>query len=120
MPLPAHIGEPKPLSHFIERLTELPAWSWLYVSDATNHVTLALPCYPKTTNSREMSDEESDEFEASVARNGLKCFLSPAQLEDVIDNLRLQRPTHSPNEVLAAIDFYWKHDAFIVLSGDVA
>jgi hypothetical protein len=120
MPLPAHIGESKPLSHFIERLAEVPPWCWLYVSHATDDVTLTLPCYPKTTDSREMSDEELDEFEASVARVGLKSFLSPAQLADVIDNLRQQRPTHSLNDVVTALDFYWKNDAFIDVAGDVA
>ena len=120
MPLPAHIGEAKPLSHFIERLVELPPWSWLYVPDATDDVTLTLSCYPKTTDSREMSEEESDEFEACLARNGLKTLLCPAQLEDVVSNLRQQRSSPSLDDIVAAIDFYWKHDAFIEVPHDVA
>jgi hypothetical protein len=39
-----------------------------------------------------------------------------AQLEDVVENLRQQRPTFSSSDVVAAIDFYWKNDAFIDLS----
>jgi hypothetical protein len=113
MPLPEGLGEAKPLGDFLERLHTLPPWTWLYIAADARTVTLALPCHPRTTNSGDMSDEENDEFDASVGRAGLKCFLSPEQLEDIIENLRQQRPAYSPTDMVAAIDFYCRNDAFM-------
>jgi len=63
-----------------------------------------------------MSEKEIEEFEASVGRAGLKCFLSPGQLEEIIKNLRHQTLEFTPEQLGAALDYYWRHDAFIDLS----
>ena len=120
MPTPNPFHEAKTLGHFIEHLAELPRWSWLYVAATESGITLDTVCHPTATDSRDMSEEETREFEAYAERIGLRSFFYRDQLRDIIENLRLQRPDFTPQQLAAAIDFYWRHDAFIDLSKHAA
>lgn len=118
MPLPAHLGEPKPLGEIVDHLDEMSWSSWLYVRQTTRDIDLAVECFLSDFDSQQASEEEVDEFEASVAAAGFKAFFCREQLEGILRNLRLQRRAHGPTEIAKAIDYYWKHDAFIALDGD--
>lgn len=116
MPTPSSLLEARPLIDVIEHLADLPEWAWLYVSSSETKVTLKTKCWQAAVNSRDMSDGEIEELEASVARAGLKSFLSRGQLEDIIENLRHQTQEFTPEQLTAAVDYYFRHDAFIDLS----
>ncbi len=49
----------------------------------------------------------------------MRCFFYRDQIEEIRANLGLQCSSFSPEQFIAAIDFYWKHDAFIDLSTNV-
>ena len=116
MTTPPPISDTKPLGYFIDHLAELPRWSWLYVSDDEAEITLDTPCRPVARDSRDMSEEEIQEFEAYCERIGLRSFFNRDQLRDIIENLRQQRSDFTSPELVAAINFYWRCDAFIDLS----
>lgn len=115
MPAPSPYCETKRLGFFIDRLSELPRWSWLYIADVETEITLDTLCLPTATNSRDMSEQEIQEFEAYAKRAGLRSFFNRDQLQDIIENLRQQRADFTPQQLATAIDFYWRHDAFIDL-----
>lgn len=116
MPTPQPISEARPLGYFIDHLAELPRWSWLYVSVDETEITLDTPCRPTARDSRDMSEENIQEFAAYCERIGLRSFFYRDQLRDIIENLRRQRSEFTSHELVAAINFYWRCDAFIDLS----
>jgi hypothetical protein len=120
MPTPSPFREAKPLGYFIEHLAELPRWSWLYIAATEPDITLDTVCHPTATDSRDMSEAEIQEFEVYAERIGLRSFFYRDQLRDIIENLRQQRSDFTPQQLAAAIDFYWRHDAFIDLSTQAA
>ncbi len=120
MTRPNLFRDTKRLGFFVEHLAELPRWTWLYISDTETHITLDTLCMPSAINSHDVSEEETQEFEAYAERNGAQCFLCPDQLEEIIENLRQQRSDYSLQQLASAIDFYWRNDAFIDLSLDPA
>jgi len=109
-------GEAKPLRHFIDHLAELPRWSGLYISADEACISLDTACHPETRDSHDMSEEEIQEVETFADRIGLRLFFNRDQLEDIVANLRQQRSDFTAEELAAAIDFFWQHDAFIDLS----
>ncbi len=120
MPTPTPFHEAKSLGYFIEYLAELPRWSWLYITATESDITVDTVCHPMATDSRDMSEEEIEEFEAYAERSGLRSFFYCDQLRDIIENLRLQRSDFTSQQLVTAIDFYWRHDAFIDLSAHAA
>ncbi len=117
---PNPFRETKRLGFFIDHLADLPQWSWLYIADAETKITFDTLCLPTATNSREMSEEEIQEFETFAKRAGLRSFFCHNQLREVIENLKQQRTDFTPQQLATAIDFYWRHDAFIDLSTGAA
>ncbi len=111
----AHVtfNEAKPLVYFMEHLSELPTWSWLYVDTNTLQITLDTMCHPKAMSSWDMSEEENDDFDAHAELAGLKCFFCRDQLEEIRSNLMEQTPCFTLQQLASAIDFYWTNDAFI-------
>ena len=75
------------------------------------------PCRACVVESTELSPEEQDELDVYPETVGLKCFLCLSQLEDIVSNLREQRPSFSERDLMAAINFYWSNDAFIDARG---
>jgi hypothetical protein len=120
MPASNPFREAKPLGHFVEHLAELPRWSWLYIVADEGEITLATVCHPTAEDSRDMSEEEIQEFEAYTERIGLHSFFYRDQLRDIIENLRQQRSAFTSQQLAMAIEFYWRHDAFIDLSTQAA
>lgn len=60
-------------------------------------------------------DVYSSELPALALRHSLSMTLSVADAQDIVANARLQKAEASPAELVAAFNFYWEHDAFIVL-----
>jgi hypothetical protein len=116
MTAPNVFREAMRLGRFIELLPETPRWTWLYITDSVSTVTLDTLCLPTATASRDLSNEELEEFDAYATRNGLRPFLCHDQVRDIIQNLRLQRPEFTQQQLSAALDHYWRHDAFIDLT----
>ena len=109
-------GPAQPLSYFVERLAYLPRHSWLYVANDADRIDVRTPCCPCLVNTGDLSDEEADDLDLYASTIGLKTLLCPDQLEEIIENLRQQHARFTDEDLSAAIDYYWKHDAFIDLS----
>ena len=108
------------LRDILVRLDELQWYVWLYIPASVTGITLDTPCCPTTFDSREISLDEQDEFDLLTERKGIRCFFCRQQLEDIRFNLDSQCPDFSLEQLVRAIDFYWRHDAFIDLSTKVA
>jgi hypothetical protein len=70
---------------------------------------------PSTRCIVERVDRYADEPEVPevAARNGLSRALQVAQVRDIVDNARQQRPGAGAAELVAAFLFYYDRDAFI-------
>ena len=110
------LGPPQPLKHFLESLQSLPD-QWLYIRSGAMQIEAQTPCRACIAKGTELSPEEQDELDEYPATIGLTCFLCLSQLEQIINNLRQQRPSFSEHDLMAAINFYWRHDAFIDVHG---
>ena len=97
----------KPLKCFLKKKTQY--YQWLFVAH-NEEITLDTPFLAV----REDFDE-FDAFAEQLEDNNIRSFLSTTQLEDIVENLRLQKAKYTDEELLAAISFYWKNDAFITL-----
>ena len=120
MPIDRLFDEPQTLREALTRLAALPSRAWLYVASSTERVTLDTSCAATSFDARDLSLEEQDAFDALAEKAGLVALLSRGQLEDVQANLALQRPGFSLEQWAAAVEFYWRHDAFINLPSDAA
>lgn len=116
MPLTQPFEKPRPLRDILSRLSELPSYVWLYIPASLTDITLDTACYANTVDARDLSPDEQDEFDVLAERTGMRCFFCRSQLEDIRANLTFQRPDFTLEQFLVAIDFYWRHDAFIDLS----
>ncbi len=105
-----------PLRSVIDALGSLPD-QWLYISAATRAIEFSTPCYCLSIDANELSPEEQDELDAYPETIGLYSFLCVSQLEDIAQNLRQQVPRFSDQDLVQAINYYWRHDAFINLIG---
>lgn len=107
---------PTPLRSVIDALGSLQN-QWLYIPAATKEIEFATPCSSLAIDENELSPEEQDELDAYPETAGLKSFLCISQLEDIAQNLRHQFPNFSDQDLVKAINYYWRHDAFISLAG---
>ena len=119
MPPTNPFEQPRPLQDFLARLSELPRHVWLYIPASITDITLDTPCHATNFDSRDLSPEEQDEFDSLAESSGMRCFFYRDQLEGIRANLGLQRPDFSVEQFVAAIDHYWRHDAFVDLSTNV-
>jgi hypothetical protein len=109
-------GPPQPLKRFVESLHSLPD-QWLYISAGVSEIEAQTLCRARVINALDLSPEEQDELDEYPETVGLKCFLSLSQLADIIANLRQQRPSFTERELVAAVDFYWRNEAFFDVHG---
>jgi hypothetical protein len=77
---------------------------------------------PDTRCAVETVDPYADEPEVPelAARHGLGRTLQAAQVQDIVDNARQQKPEASMAELIAAFLFYYDRDAFIDYSAEPA
>ena len=107
---------PQPLKRFLDALDALPD-RWLYIPMGVTQIAATTPCRVCVVDGTELSPEEQVELETYPEAIGLQCFLCLTQLESVLANLREQHPAYSESDLLFAIDYYWRHDAFIEVHG---
>ena len=105
-------GPPQPLKHFLGTLDSLPD-RWLYVSSSVNEIEAQTPCRACVVDGMDLSPEEQGELDEYPKTVGLKSFLCLSQLADIVSNLRQQRPSFTELDLMAAVNFYWRNDAFI-------
>ena len=97
----------KPLKSFLQEKAQY--YQWLFIV-RDEEITLDTSCLTV----REDFDE-FDEFAEQLEDDNIHSFLSTAQLEDIVENLRLQKAEYTDEELPTAVNFYWKNDAFIAL-----
>lgn len=118
MPLPNGLGTAKPLSYFIDHIDE-QTFGWLYIRGDTDAIELSMDCYPAEIDSRDVSEEEMDALHSAWHAAGFQSFLCDDQIQEIIGNLDQQRSDYTPADLERAIDFFWKHDAFIALDDEL-
>lgn len=110
------LGEPKPLSYWLNRLGEFPAEGWLLIERGTASFAAKTPCWPIVVNGQqEFSPEEQDQFEDLIDESSFTEFLCDRQLEDIVINLSQQKPNYTDTDLMSAIGYYWENDAFYVV-----
>ena len=118
MDIKPFLGSPKPLSKWVDACVNHPGQQyWLIFEDSkvNEEITLSIEMYPITGDTGDLSDEEYEEFDESIIRSGYCNFLNLDQLEDIISNLRMQKPEYAESELQSAITHYFKRDAFITI-----
>ena len=98
----------KRLGSVLSNIEALPPDSWLYISESVAEVDANTLCLPISSDS-----EDPEDVERVVRGNGLKEFLSASDLVEVIENLRQQKSTFTELELIEAVNYFWKNDAFI-------
>jgi hypothetical protein len=104
----------------VDHFDEVLPSGWLYIRSSAREIDLDTECFPVEIDSRDVSEEEMAAFEESWKAAGFKPFLCTDRIREIIGNLEVKQPEFTPADLGRAIDFYWRHDAFIVLNGDVA
>ncbi len=61
--------------------------------------------------------DDSESPPPFARQNGLARALSVPQIQDIVINARQQVAEPSPEQLLAALLFYYRRDAFIILGG---
>ena len=92
-------------------LSTLPRNHWLFIPAATQHITLATPCREVCTE--EYLDTEIEEF---CREHAVREFFFKDQLEGIRNNLEAQVSAPTDRQLEEAIDYYWRRDAFLVVS----
>ena len=101
-----------PLTTLLKELDSIPEHAWIYTREDVGKLDLDTEASIYAIDSRELSDDEADENEATLSNAGLEVALSKQQLEDVISNAG-QRGVTSHEELIRFIDYYIFHDAFL-------
>ncbi len=102
----------KPLSYWLENLSEMSRDMWLWVSVEANLVNSDTECYAVDDNVA-LSTEGFEQRDLELQKNGLIDFLNKDLLEDIESNLKMQKSHYSQKELYEAINYYWINDAFI-------
>jgi|AZIH01.1.fsa_nt_gi hypothetical protein len=106
--------ESKPLDWWVNNLKTMPRDIWLWISQETNNLQPNTRCFA-VDDGIDLSPEEQDQQEVDLENSGLMCFFHKDQLEDIEQNLMAQKKEYDQRDLYAAINYYWKNDAFINL-----
>jgi len=112
------IGKSKSIEAWIDEcINNRGLGFWLVFDDRikSEEIELSTELSPIIGDTGDFSDEEFDDFEDSLINNGYNYFLNLDQIEDVIDNYTMQKPSNSKKELLDAVIFYFSRDAFVCL-----
>ena len=110
-----YLGDPKALSEWLQETAEYPADGWLYIKESEQSINSDTSCWPCIVESRDLNDEEYDAMESYLEQSGYKLFLGKDQIEEIVANLKQQKPSYSSPQIFEAINYYWLNDAFIQL-----
>ena len=98
----------KRLGYILGHIESLPKGCCLYISSGIEEVDANTLCLPIA-----LDTEDPKDVEWFLKGDALQAFLFATDLEDVIENFCLQKGTFSEAELIAAVNHYWKNDAFI-------
>ena len=118
MNIEPYLGPPQSLLNWLEVCgKERGKGYWLIFKDSGDNqeITLQTEMYPITGDTGEMSDDEYEEFDASINKSGFSNFLNLDQLEDILDNLTMQKKNYTDGELMEAVDHYFERDTFITV-----
>ncbi|MGP9806977.1 DUF7716 domain-containing protein [Halomonas sp. AOP12-C2-37] len=104
----------KPLDLWANNLKTMPRDIWLWISQETNNLRPDTRCFA-VDDGIDLSPDEQAQREVDLEKSGLVCFFHKDQLEDIEQNLMAQKKEYDQRDLYAAINYYWKHDAFINL-----
>lgn len=104
----------KSLDWWIRNLDAMSRDIWLWISKETEFLEPDTPCFA-VDEGVDLSPGEQEQREADLESDGLSCFVFKDQLEDVVQNLQAQNRNFNQQDLYAAINYYWKNDAFINL-----
>jgi hypothetical protein len=108
-----YLGEPKKLIELISGSVPYLADGWLYIKSGVMDISLSTLCWPGTIESIELSNDEYSEMESWLEENGFKSFLDKEQIEDIASNLGQQLSSYTDVQLMEAVRYYWKNDAYI-------
>tara|TARA_R110001599_G_scaffold346101_1_gene571027 strand:- start:231 stop:560 length:330 start_codon:yes stop_codon:yes gene_type:complete len=106
--------ESEPLNWWVNNLKAMPRDIWLWILQETNSLLPDTRCFA-VGSGIDLSPEEQDQREADLESSGLICLFFKDQLEDIEQNLKAQKKDYDQRDLYAAINYYWKNDAFISL-----
>ncbi|MEO0796955.1 MAG: hypothetical protein AAFX93_17495 [Verrucomicrobiota bacterium] len=121
MDIEPFIGPSKSLSQWLGDCKENRGQGyWLIFKDLSEQENLSLETeiFPITGNTGELTDDEFIELDDRIVRSGFSNFLNLDQLEDIVDNLNIQKADYNDSELLRAVEHYFSHDAFISIDSD--
>ncbi|MEM9346501.1 MAG: hypothetical protein AAGB26_07780 [Planctomycetota bacterium] len=107
----------KPVSTIGEFAKQIVSWNkdgWLFIKKS-DELSLGTACYLQDWDGRDLSPEEQDELEDQIAESGYRSLFLWSQLNDIVENIRLQKPDYTDDELDRAINYYLRQDAFIDL-----
>lgn len=99
------------LGQLLGRSDALSWTSALYLPITAHTLSLSTPCCVL----EEDEDEENAETANYVAQNDFKYVLGIQAVQDIVANARTQKSDVSSTELLGALEYYLKRDAFIRL-----
>ncbi len=106
------IGEGITLRNYLASLNSEESSEWM-ITDQVDY-SLDMMIFQVHPESWDLDDDEYEKLEDEVLSQG-KGFgnvLNADQLEDIIDNLKMQKSDYSDKELEAAINYYSEHDTF--------
>lgn len=101
---------PLALREVMADLRQIHREEWLYIPRDTTEITASLLCRFVTCD--DYLDDELDHY-CEIKKQ--KSFFFVDQLEDIESNLRAQKPRFTEQELMIAIDHYWRHDSFVAM-----
>ena len=104
--------EQKSLDWWVKNLHLMSRDTWLWIPNDTKSLAPDTICYA-VEDDLDLSPEELDQRDDYLEQVGLKCFFHKDQLKDIESNLRTQKENMNQDDLLRAINHYWKNDAFI-------
>ncbi len=87
-------------------------------AERTAPLGLETELYPISEPMCALSDDEALGFDKRLRQAGYRRFLNPDQIHETLSNLRQQKPSPSRSECVAALLYYFHHDAFIQLASE--
>ena len=102
---------PKSLAHYAHNLKAWENGGWLYIRG--DEISLDTPCLLQDWDERDLTEEEQDELDVVLSKQGYRAFLEWSLLSEIVSNLGAQKPDFDDIWLLRAIGYYWKFDAFI-------
>ena len=80
--------------------------------DGETEIKLTTLMTPIKVEANYLNDDEFMELEDLIFEEGYSSFLNLDQIEDIVDNLTMQKEKYTDEELLKSINFYFTRDAF--------